>query len=296
MTNKQKGIMFILISAFSFALMNLFVQLAGDINPIQKSFFRNLISFLFAASILLKDRDFSFQKRNLKYLILRSALGTIGILCNYYALGHLLLSDASMLNKLSPFVVLICSYIFLKEKMNGIQVFSIIVAFIGSLFIIRPGFSLTDMLPALVGLAGAIAAGGAYTTVRYLGLRGERGPFIVFFFSAFSCIAVLPYIILNFEPMTLKQLGMLLLAGLAASGGQFGVTYAYKYAPASDISIYDYTQVIFAAVLGFVVFGQVPDGMSIVGYVLICGVSVLMYLYNMGYLKIRKEKTHHEQD
>lgn len=288
--------MFILISAFSFALMNLFVQLAGDINPIQKSFFRNLISFLFAASILLKDRDFSFQKRNLKYLILRSALGTIGILCNYYALGHLLLSDASMLNKLSPFVVLICSYIFLKEKMNGIQVFSIIVAFIGSLFIIRPGFSLTDMLPALVGLAGAIAAGGAYTTVRYLGLRGERGPFIVFFFSAFSCIAVLPYIILNFEPMTLKQLGMLLLAGLAASGGQFGVTYAYKYAPASDISIYDYTQVIFAAVLGFVVFGQVPDGMSIVGYVLICGVSVLMYLYNMGYLKIRKEKTHHEQD
>lgn len=296
MTNKQKGIMFILISAFSFALMNLFVQLAGDINPIQKSFFRNLISFLFAASILLKDRDFSFQKRNLKYLILRSALGTIGILCNYYALGHLLLSDASMLNKLSPFVVLICSYIFLKEKMNGIQVFSIIVAFIGSLFIIRPGFSLTDMLPALVGLAGAIAAGGAYTTVRYLGLRGERGPFIVFFFSAFSCIAVLPYIILNFEPMTLKQLGMLLLAGLAASGGQFGVTYAYKYAPASDISIYDYTQVIFAAVLGFVVFGQMPDGMSIVGYVLICGVSVLMYLYNMGYLKIRKEKTHHEQD
>ena len=288
--------MFILISAFSFALMNLFVQLAGDINPIQKSFFRNLISFLFAASILLKDRDFSFQKRNLKYLILRSALGTIGILCNYYALGHLLLSDASMLNKLSPFVVLICSYIILKEKMNGIQVFSIIVAFIGSLFIIRPGFSLTDMLPALVGLAGAIAAGGAYTTVRYLGLRGERGPFIVFFFSAFSCIAVLPYIILNFEPMTLKQLGMLLLAGLAASGGQFGVTYAYKYAPASDISIYDYTQVIFAAVLGFVVFGQVPDGMSIVGYVLICGVSVLMYLYNMGYLKIRKEKTHHEQD
>ena len=116
MTNKQKGIICILISAFSFALMNLFVQLAGDINPIQKSFFRNLIAFLFAAAILFKEHDFSFQKKNLKYLILRSALGTIGILCNYYALGHLLLSDASMLGKLSPFVVLICSYIFLKEK------------------------------------------------------------------------------------------------------------------------------------------------------------------------------------
>ena len=285
MTNKQKGILFILISASSFALMNLFVQLAGDINPIQKSFFRNLISFLFAASVLMKSGDFSYKKENLKYLILRSALGTIGILCNYYALGHLLLSDASMLNKLSPFVVLICSYIFLKEKINKVQVASIITAFIGSLFIIRPGFSLTDMLPALIGFLGAIAAGGAYTTVRYLGLRGERGPFIVFFFSAFSCIAVLPYILLNFEPMTFKQLCMLLLAGLAASGGQFGVTYAYKYAPAREISIYDYTQVIFAAILGFIVFGQLPDGLSFIGYTIICGVSVLMYVYNMGYFK-----------
>ena len=288
MTNKQKGIMFILISAFSFALMNLFVQLAGDINPIQKSFFRNLISLLFAASVLMKSGDFSYKKDNLKYLILRSTLGTVGILCNYYALGHLLLSDASMLNKLSPFVVLICSYIFLKEKINVVQVASIITAFIGSLFIIRPGFSLTDMLPALIGLLGAIAAGGAYTTVRYLGLRGERGPFIVFFFSAFSCVAVLPYILLNFEPMTLNQLCMLLLAGLAASGGQFGVTYAYKYAPARDISIYDYTQVIFAAVLGFIAFGQLPDTLSLIGYVIICGVSVIMYLYNMGYFNKRK--------
>lgn len=285
MTNKQKGIFFILLSAFSFALMNLFVQLAGDINPIQKSFFRNLISFLFAASILLKGKDFSFKKENLPFLILRSGLGTIGILCNYYALSHLLLSDASMLNKLSPFVVLICSYLFLKEKINKVQIGGIILAFMGSLFIIRPGFSLTTMIPALVGLAGAVAAGSAYTTVRYLGLRGERGPFIVFFFSAFSCVAVLPYVILHFEPMTGKQLAMLLLAGLAASGGQFGVTYAYKYAPARDISIYDYTQVIFAAVLGFLAFGQLPDGLSLMGYAIICGVSVFMYLYNTGKLK-----------
>ena len=295
MTNKQKGILCILISAFSFALMNIFVQLAGDINPIQKSFFRNLIAFIFAAAILLKGHDFSYQKRNLKYLFLRSALGTVGILCNYYALGHMLLSDASMLGKLSPFVVLICSYIFLKEKINGFQVFSIVIAFIGSLFIIRPGFSLTEMFPALMGLAGAIAAGGAYTTVRYLGLRGERGPFIVFFFSAFSCVAVLPYILLNFEPMTFYQLGMLMLAGLAASGGQFGVTYAYKFAPAKEISVYDYTMVIFAAILGFFAFGQIPDGLSLIGYVIICGISILMYMYNMGYLKLTKGTTvHHE--
>lgn len=94
--------------------------------------------------------------------------------------------------------------------------------------------------------------------------------------------------------MTLKQLGMLLMAGLAASGGQFGVTYAYKYAPARDISIYDYTQVIFAAIFGFIAFGQLPDGMSLIGYLIICGISVLMYLYNMGRLNLRKDTLHHE--
>lgn len=289
MTDRQKGIICILISAFSFAMMNLFVQLAGGINPIQKSFFRNLVSFAFAFILLTKSGDFSTKKENLPFLILRSTLGTVGILCNYYALSHLLLSDASMLNKLSPFVVLICSYIFLKEKLNGMQIMSIIIAFIGSLFIIRPGFDISASIPALIGLLGAITAGGAYTTVRYLGLRGERGPFIVFFFSAFSCLAVLPYIILNYEPMSLHQLLMLMCAGLAASGGQFGVTYAYKYAPGREISIYDYSQVIFAALLGFIAFGTLPDGMSAIGYLIIIGISVIMYLYNMGILKIGKE-------
>lgn len=289
MTDRQKGIICILISAFSFAMMNLFVQLAGGINPIQKSFFRNLVSFAFAFILLTKSGDFSTKKENLPFLILRSTLGTVGILCNYYALSHLLLSDASMLNKLSPFVVLICSYIFLKEKLNGMQIMSIIIAFIGSLFIIRPGFDISASIPALIGLLGAITAGGAYTTVRYLGLRGERGPFIVFFFSAFSCLAVLPYIILNYEPMSLHQLLMLMCAGLAASGGQFGVTYAYKYAPGREISIYDYSQVIFAALLGFIAFGTLPDGMSAIGYLIIIGISVIMYLYNMDILKIGKE-------
>ncbi len=288
MTDRQKGIICILISAFSFAMMNLFVQLAGGINPIQKSFFRNLVSLAFAFILLAKSGDFSTKKENLPFLILRASLGTAGILCNYYALSHLVLSDASMLNKLSPFVVLICSYFFLKEKLNGMQIISIIIAFIGSLFIIRPGFDITASIPALIGLAGAITAGGAYTTVRYLGLRGERGPFIVFFFSAFSCLAVLPYIITHFEPMRLHQLLMLMCAGLAASGGQFGVTYAYKYAPAREISIYDYSQVIFAALLGFIAFGTLPDGMSAIGYVIIIGISVIMYLYNMNILKIGK--------
>ena len=76
------------------------------------------------------------------------------------------------------------------------------------------------------------------------------------------------------------QIAALIGAGLAAAGGQFSVTNAYCFAPAREISVYDYTQVIFSALLGFFLFGQVPDLLSLVGYVLICGTGIGMFLYN----------------
>ena len=142
-----------------------------------------------------------------------------------------------------------------------------------------------EFLPALIGLMGGVGAGAAYTAVRRLGQRGEKGPFIVFFFSTFSCVVTLPYLLLNYAPMTGMQIVTLLLAGLSAAGGQFAITAAYTHAPAKEISVYDYSQVIFAAIMGFFLFGQVPDYLSVIGYVLICSMAIYMFLYNTGKLK-----------
>ena len=281
MNHKTKGIIFILLSAFSFAVMNAFVKLSGDLPSIQKSFFRNLVAVMFAVIILLKSEEkLKFNRDNLKFLVIRSFFGTVGILGNFYAVDHMVLSDASMLNKLSPFFAVIASFFFLKEKVKPFQLAAVIAAFAGSLFIIKPTASaFSDSLPALVGLLGGLGAGIAYTTVRYLSKRGERGPFIVFFFSAFSCLVTLPFMIFDFRPMSLQQLSFLLLAGLAASGGQFAITAAYSHAPAREISVFDYTQVLFSALLGFFLFGQIPDGWSLLGYIIICGISVAMFFY-----------------
>lgn len=285
MNKKYKGILYILLAAFCFALMNTFVRLSGDLPSIQKSFFRNLVALLAAAFILKRSHiGFSFKKENLPLLILRSTCGTLGILCNFYAVDHLLLSDASMLNKMSPFFVIIFSYLFLKEKINWVQTLSVIGAFIGSLLIIKPTFSNLVLVPSLIGLLGGIGAGAAYTAVRALGQRGEKGPFIVFFFSTFSCLVTLPFLIFQYHEMSIIQVVYLLLAGLSAAGGQFAITTAYCYAPAKEISVYDYSQVVFSAILGFILFGQIPDMLSGLGYVIICGMAVLMFLYNMGYL------------
>lgn len=283
---KYKGILYIVLSAFCFALMNMFIRLSGELPSIQKSFFRNLVAFFFALAIIRKDQiSFRCEKGNMKYLILRSLFGTIGILCNFYAVDHLVLADASMLNKMSPFFVVIFSCFILRERVTLPQALFVAGAFIGSMFVVKPAFANMELLPSAVGLLGGLTAGAAYTFVRKLSLRGEKGPFIVCFFSAFSCLVTMPFLVFDYHPMNWQQVLFLLLAGLMAAGGQFGITAAYSYAPAREISVYDYSQIIFSAALGFIIFGQMPDALSWLGYIVICLMAVLMFLYNRGWKK-----------
>ena len=278
---RYKGIICIIMSAFCFALMSFFVRMAGDLPSIQKSFFRNFVAAIFASVILMKNGvPFRCKKENLGYMLGRSICGTIGILCNFYAVDHLVLADASMLNKMSPFFAVIFSYFLLREKITVPQGLFVIGAFMGSLFVIKPTFSNMDLIPSLIGLCGGIGAGAAYTMVRKLGERGEKGPFIVFFFSTFSCVVTLPWLLFDYHPMSLAQIGILLFAGLSAAGGQFSITAAYCYAPAREISDYDYSQIIFSAGLGFFFFDQIPDLLSWIGYAVICLMAVAMFLYN----------------
>ena len=281
MSSRNKGICFIILSAFSFALMGACVRLAGDVPSIQKSFFRNLVAFFVALIMIVRSGDgFEIKKGNLGYMVLRATFGTLGILCNFYAVDHLVLSDASMLNKMSPFFVVLFSFFLLKEKITVPQAVFVAGAFLGSLLVIKPTFSNMDFLPSLIGLAGGMGAGIAYTFVRKLSLHGEAGPVIVCFFSAFSCIVTLPFLLFDYHTMSGGQFVSLLFAGLSAAGGQFGITAAYSYAPAREISVYDYSQIIFSALLGFLVFGQIPDWLSWIGYGVICTMALLMFLYN----------------
>ena len=111
--------------------------------------------------------------------------------------------------------------------------------------------------------------------------KGENGRFTVFFFSAFSVAVTSPYLIFNYHHMTGKQLMYLLLVGLCAAGGQFAITAAYSFAPSREISIYDYSNIIFTAIEGYLFLGkQIPDALSVVGYATIMLMAVWMFIYN----------------
>lgn len=281
LSRKTQGVIFIVLSALSFTGMNTFVRLAGDLPTMQKVFFRNFVAMIFAFLAMVKARDsFKPKKGSLPLLLLRSAAGLGGIFGNFYALDKIELSNASMLNKMSPFFALIFSALFLKERVKPKQALAIAAAFAGALFIIKPSFGNSDLLASLAGFAGGMAAGGAYTCVRKLGLMGENGRLIVLFFSVFSCVLTAPYLIFNYHYMSALQWLSLLMAGLFAAGGQFAITAAYTRAPSREISVYDYSQIIFAAVVGFFVFGDVPDLLSFVGYIIIIAMAVWMFIYN----------------
>ncbi len=279
LTSRQKGIFAIICSSLSFAFMSLFVRLSGDLPSMQKSFFRNFVAMFISGYLLYRAKPKLILTQKSSWLMFgRCVAGTVGILSNYYAIDNLPLSDSSMLGKISPFFTLIFCYLFLKEKISVVQFGSIILAFIGTAFVAKPTGTISEFFPSLIGVLGGVAAGAAYSFIRALNVHGLHSKYIIFGFSVFSCIITLPYLLFFYVPMTVAQVGYLLLAGLAATGGQFGITTAYGFAPANEISVYDYAQIPFAALLGFLFFAQVPDYLSVVGYFIIFGAALLSYL------------------
>ena len=279
-SNRTKGIVFLVLSAFFFACMNMFVKLSGDELPVfQKVFFRNAMASVIAIAVLIKNKQ-GFRpkvKGSMPFLIMRTLFGLGGVVCNYYALETLVLSDASILNKMSPFFAVLFSFIFIKERPRLYQWLILGGALFGTLFVIKPSFANAAFIPALVGFLSGVLAGAAYGCVRKLGLMGESNPYIVFFFSTASTLIVTPVMIAGYVPMTVYQWIYLLSAGVSAALAQFCITAAYTYAPAKEISVYDFSQIIFASLMSLIVFQQTPDIYSIIGYIIIISMAVLNY-------------------
>lgn len=279
--NKIQGIIYVIFAGFFFSLMTFFVRISGDLPTMQKVFFRNLIAAVAAIIMLARSADgFKIKKDSWLFLFLRSSIGFLGVIFNFYAISNIGLADSNILNKLSPFFAIIFSIFILSEKANLIEWLCVVVAFIGATFVIKPSLQLTSLY-GFIGLLGGMCAGFAYTCVRKLGKQGERGPVIVMVFSVFSTLSAFPFMLASFQPMTTGQVLSLLGAGFAATGGQLCITKAYTKAPAREISVFDYTQILFAAMLGIFFLHEIPDKYSLIGYTMIVGIAIFKWWYTV---------------
>src|SRR5690554_3642169 len=166
MTDKTKGILLIILGAVFFGFMNTCVKLAGDLPIMQKVFFRNFFALIFSFIILIKHGD-PIKSRNIKFILIRSILGYLGIVTNVYAISRLILADANILQNTNPFFIIIFSVLFLREPLKKYHIPTLLIALLGAGLVIKPQFNYT-IIPSLVGLAAGMFAGGAYTSVRYL--------------------------------------------------------------------------------------------------------------------------------
>lgn len=276
---RKKGILAMILASTSFAMMAAMVKLSGGAVPIsQQLFFRNLMIGIFAYMTMRKERiPIAPRKESKRDLFFRSAFGLCGMICFFYANRNLKLGDAQILQKTAPVFIALLSTIILKEKLTLQKIVSLVLAFLGAVVIIKPDGNYT-LFPFLVGLMGAFMAGLAYTFLRKL--RNENGFRIIFFFSIFSSIVLFPPMVYSFEPLSLKNWGILILIGLFAGSGQFFVTRAYASAPASEVSIFDYTGVIVAPLIGIVLFSERLTLRMLFGMILVIASGYLSYYFN----------------
>jgi drug/metabolite transporter (DMT)-like permease len=275
MENRKKGITYILLSSLFFALMAATVKFLGDMPTAEKIFFRNLVG-IFVAFILVKKSGSSLIGNNKKLLILRSIFGVLGIAAYFYALANMKLSDAVILNKMSPFFVMVFAALFLKEKITKKQLIALFTAALGAILVIRPGFD-SNLMPALIALLSSIFAGIAYTIVRQL-RKTDSAATVVFYFSLFSTLAMIPFMLSgSFMIPTAVQALALLALGLFATAAQLFMTNAYRHAEAGELSIYTYANIVFSSIFGLILFQEIPDLFSVLGAVLIISAGYLNY-------------------
>ncbi len=272
---KNKGILYILMSALFFSLMAVFVKSVPEIPLSQKMFFRNFIG-LVAISVTLFRKRVSLVPNNKQLMFLRCLFGLIGVGLYYTAIAKLRLADAVILNKLSPVFVMIFAMAFLKEHVTAKQKMAMGIAIAGALLVVKPTFSI-DILPGLIGVGSAMFAGAAYTVIRKL-TAYDKPVLIVFYFCLFSSVVMIPFMaIQGFVIPNVSQLLFLSGIGVSALIAQLFMTTAYQHAPASEISVYTYSDTIFSLLFGMLLWRELPDQWTLLGGLCIVAAGVLNY-------------------
>lgn len=276
--NIKIGSLYIIFSALSFSIMEIAVKISGENIPVMEQVFaRNFVTLFISAFVIIKNKENILpHKSNILSIVCRSVSGYLGIISYFYATNNMVLADASVLQKTSPFWSSLFAFILIKEKIFKIQWIGLIIAAIGSVFIIKPTMN-SNIFPAVIALSAAMFAGISYAIIG--SLKGkESNSLIIFYFSLFSCLFSL-FFIKGFVIPNFFQFIMLLLIGIFAGFGQFFLTIAYKKAPVSRVSIYNYTGVIFSYLFSIFIFNETVDIYSIIGMMLTIFAALMIYFY-----------------
>ncbi|PSW22311.1 EamA/RhaT family transporter [Photobacterium sanctipauli] len=264
------GLKFMLLSALGFALMAACVKLvsASGMPIFQIVAARALVSLLISYADI-KRKKIPVWGNNKPLLIARGTVGTIGLICVYYAIANLPLAEATILQYLHPVFTAVLALLFLKERIHLSTIACIVLSIIGLVITVKPNMitSTAVDLPTLsvgVAILGAFFSAVAYTIVKRLS-RSEDSSVIVFYFPFIALPLSLILLGDNFQMPTLFEGVLLILVGIFTQIGQVCLTKAMQTEAASKATAYSYIQVVFSIILGAVLFSELPSVWTLIG-------------------------------
>lgn len=253
-----------ILASLMFASMSAGVRYASTYLPNEMNvFLRNIFGLLFLMPWILSKGIAHMKTRRLASHLLRSLSGLSAMYCFFYAIAHLDLAEAVLLNYSSPFFIALIALVWLRERPSGKLVFAIFLGFIGICFILRPLGNVPNPA-AFVGVLSAFFAALAMVTIRDLS-RTEPTIRIVFYFTTVSTLVSALPLIWAWQTPPLTALMVMALAGLCACFGQLLLTYSYSQAPAAQIGPFTYMSVIFAAMYGWIFWREILDIYTLIG-------------------------------
>ncbi len=279
-TIKQKGILLMLLSALLFSAMQVIINITGERVPLMEQvFFRNIVSLVLCFVIIKRHGLSMFGERKYQpWLFMRSGFGLLGLVSLFYAASRAAQADVTILSKLSPFLITLFAFWFLKERIARIQIPSLIIAFGGAFLVANPSFH-SNPFPLFLAFLCAIFSSVSYTLLAYFKDKVD-GITVIMHFSTFCTVVSLPFFAMNMQLPSMSDFLLLLLMGIFGGFGQIALTYAYRMAPAAEVSIYNYAGILFSMFLGYIILGETVPITSLMGGGLVVLASLLAYRYS----------------
>lgn len=282
----RSGVAAMLSSAFFFSVMSLLVKEVGTRLPSQEVVFvRALVSMVVAYVLVRRAKPGNWGHRK-GLLVVRGLAGFAALSCFFYALIHLPLADATVIQYTNPVFTAWLGWLVLAEALSAGEAVLSVAGLLGVLLIARPTFLFggdmrLDPVATGVGLMGAMFSAAAYVSVRKLG-RTEHPMIIVFYFTVVTVPASLPGMLLSGAVWpTPAELFFLAGVGFTAVLGQLYLTRGLQLEPAGRATAIGYTQILFATTWGMFFFHEFPDALSLLGAALVL-VSVVVLARRRG--------------
>ena len=289
MSKKFKAIILALIASFCAVLMSVFLKLAQeDSNVFTIGFLRFFFGLLLITPIIIQSSFKIYNTINFKLHILRCIINVPMMIFGFAALTYIPLEQIKAIGFLSPILVVILSVIFLGERIYLIRTFSLILGFIGTLIILRPGFIEINIGVYMV-LASALLWSCVIIITKFMS-KNDSAMTILTFQYTFVTLFTLPLAIIYWNNPSFISLIYTLLAAIVGTVLHLCINNAYKLSDLSIIQPVWFTQLVFASFLGFIIFGSLPDFFTWIGAILVF-ISVLIITYRENYLKKDIAKT-----